>query len=239
MTTVQEFFSGQQERVVRRFGTGAGLGPFRSQVRAYGAKQPAGWSDRMTRMQAGAITMSSAALNQFVFDTAARLAPAIAMAIEDHVVPMFERARSQWPVRSGRSADGLVLGLSIEGTNIVSSISSAAPYTWFIRYASKAFVDFELRKQRLATLREIIGPEGPKPGDFKRAAEAHGRSTRTEDMYWAWRRRNDPPPPRYAGPSGEGVIGAHAWSTQVYGPGTRVVHAMADTVTAGLDRGAS
>lgn len=75
------------------------------------------------------------------------IAPPIAEALQEVVVPIAQRAMDGWPVRSGRSRDLLVLNVQASGTKFSAQIDNDASYVFFIMQGARNTADKKRMKR--------------------------------------------------------------------------------------------
>jgi len=72
-------------------------------------------------------------VQRMAFNFIAQSKPAVAAAINDHFVPVAERAFREWPVKTGLSKSLLALTFSVNADSFSANLVNRAPYAWYIR----------------------------------------------------------------------------------------------------------
>lgn len=156
MTTASEraagFFASQSDRVRARFyDAGGQVRDAEYELNLYAnGKDRASFlkmKERITRARTNAIEWADGGFSQWTLSLLDRLAPSVAHAFTKRVIPLAEHAIEQWPVKTGESRDGLVLGFKYDERSGEASalFYGAAPYTWYVAYASLTVARFEVR----------------------------------------------------------------------------------------------
>lgn len=123
------------------------------------------WQSRGTRYlrahrgKSGAWIQTDPAFHGTVLTMLGEAAPAVADAINRHLVPVAERAFDDWPVSTGLSRSMLALEFERAGDGIlITHLRSNAPYSWFIHRgdAAKKLI-FDAGLKAVDAMREDIG----------------------------------------------------------------------------------
>lgn len=167
------FFASQSARVRSRFFDASGkVRDAEDEITRYSTgKDRASYlkmRERVSRNRQNAIEWADGGFSKWTLSLLDSLAPAVAHAFTRRVIPLAEHAIEQWPVKSGESRDGLVLGFKYDDKSGDASAMfyGAAPYTWYVSYALLSVAKFETRSAVIS-------------GDVAQLARLQARSGRT------------------------------------------------------------